>query len=144
MTRYLSYDVLFRQFDLPVIRIYHTDPQWGTVENKPGFGFHDSIHIAPTDPKIVKDHGSAFVDTVLEKLLHVLDVNTLYLCGMSATGCVMATYMGADAHDFKAFLIKDALLSHKATYTDQIEDMYDALNLETVYFMLEHMAGQQE
>ena len=44
--------------------------------------------------------------------------------------------MDASSHDYKAFMIKDALLSHNEKYTDQVEDMFGALDLDTVMFML--------
>ena len=31
---------IFRENNLPVIRIYHTDPEWGLNEDSPGFEFH--------------------------------------------------------------------------------------------------------
>jgi nicotinamidase-related amidase len=52
-------------------------------------------------------------------------------------GCVLATYLDAFSYDYKAFMIKGAMLSHSAEYTNQIEDIFSAVDLETVMFMLE-------
>lgn len=127
----------FRKFDLPVIRVYHIDPEWGITEESPGFAFHDSLKIDESDPMVVKTYGSAFTKTNLDELLKEKEINTLFLCGLSSVGCVLATYMDAASHDYKAFMIKDALLSHEESYTNQVEEMFGALDLETVMYMLE-------
>jgi len=128
---------VFRKFDLPIIRVYHTSPEWGPAEGTPGFEFHDSLKVTSDDPKIVKTYSSSFVKTDLDKLLKEKDINTVFLCGLSAVGCVLSTYMDAASHDYKAFLIKDALLSHKEEYTNNVEEMYNALDLETIMYMIE-------
>ena len=86
---------------------------------------------------LIKTYGSAFTKTKLDELLKEKEVNTLFLCGLSSVGCVLATYMDAGSHDYKAFMIKDALLSHKEEYTNSIEDIFGAIDLETVAFMLD-------
>ena len=53
-------------------------------------------------------------------------------------GCVLATYMGANDLDFKAFLIKDAMMSHNADFTDNIEDIFGALSYDAVTVMLDN------
>lgn len=134
--------MVFRQYDLPVIRVYHSSNEYGVTPGSPGFEFIGSLEISPEDPQIIKTYPSSFTQTALDSLLQSMDVNTLFLCGLSSVGCVLATYMDATAHDYKAFMIKDAMLSHKASYTDQIEEIFSALDLETVMFMIE--VGRKE
>lgn len=126
----------FRNAGFPIVRVYHSDPSWGPKPDTPEFEFPDEIHILPDDPKVIKTYGDGFNKTDLEKVLRDLNVNTVFLCGLSATGCVLATYIGAQNHDFKAFLIKDALLSHKKDYTEQIETIFDAVGSDAVEVML--------
>jgi nicotinamidase-related amidase len=128
---------VFRQYGLPVIRVYHTSDKWGPKPEDPGFQFADTLKILDTDPKIVKTYGSAFNKTDLDKLLKEKGINTLFMCGLSSVGCVLATYMDAANYDYKAFLIKDALLGPDAGYTDQIETILDAVGLEMIDYMLE-------
>ncbi len=129
--------MVFRHFDLPVVRIYHSSADYGVVPGTPGFEFADTLKILPSDPMVIKTYPSAFVKTELDSLLRSKEINTLFLCGLSSVGCVLATYIEAQSHDYKAFLIKDALLSHKEKYTEQIEEIFSALDLETVMYMLE-------
>jgi len=128
---------VFRKFDLPVIRIYHTDEEYGVVEGMPEFEFPEELKITDEDPKIVKTYPSAFVKTGLDDLLKEKGVNTLFLCGLSSVGCVLATYIEAASHDYKAFMIKDAMLSHSTDYTNSIEEIFNAMDLETVLYMIE-------
>lgn len=129
---------LFRQFECPVIRVYHTNPEWGPKPDTEPFEFEASIKIEPNDPKIIKTYPSAFKHTELEKLLREKEINTLYLCGLSAVGCVLATYHSAMDLDFNVFLIKDALLSHKSEYTDFIEEIKETISLNILSIMLEY------
>lgn len=128
---------VFRKFDLPVIRVYHTNPEWGPAEDSPGFQFHDSLKVLPDDPMIIKTYPSSFTKTNLDEILKEKGINTLFLCGLSSVGCVLSTYTDAASHDYKAFLVKDALLSHKEAYTDNVEEMFNAMDLETIMYMIE-------
>jgi len=128
---------VFRKADLPIIRVYHTNPERGPTVGSPGFEFHDSLKVTQDDPMIIKTYGSSFTKTNLDELLKEKDINTLFLCGLSAVGCVLSTHLDASSHDYKAFLIKDALLSHNAEYTNNVEEMYNALYLETINYMIE-------
>lgn len=126
---------LFRQYGLPVIRIYHTDEKWGPKPGEPGFEFHDSLKIEQTDAKVTKTYSSAFTKTELNNLLKEKGINTLFLCGLSSVGCVLATYMDAANYDYEAFLIKDAIIGHDAQYTNQVETIFNAMDLNTINYM---------
>ncbi len=130
---------LFRQHGHPIIRVYHSDPTYGPKPGNENFEFPSSVIIKDDDPMIVKNYPSAFKNTELEELLRAKECNTLFLCGLSAVGCVLATYYGAMERDYDVFMIKNALMSHKAQYTDFVEDVFDTVNWKTLQFMLEHM-----
>lgn len=128
---------VFRQYELPVIRVYHTSEKWGPEPGTEEFSFPESLKVEESDPMIIKTYGSAFNKTELDSLLTDMGVNTLYMCGLSSVGCVLATYFDAGNYDYKAFLIKDALLSHDANYTNQVEDMFEAISLNTANYILQ-------
>jgi len=129
---------MFRERDLPVIRVYHTDPKWGPEPDSDGFQFPESVMIQETDPKVVKNYGSAFKKTDLEKILRERDCNTLFLCGLSAVGCVLATYHTAKDLDFNVFMIKNAIMSHNSEYTRFIEEIFDTVSYTTMKVMLDY------
>ena len=51
--------------------------------------------------------------------------------------CVLATWHGAQNNDYKAFLIKDAIMSHNEDYTNNVEEMFDAVGPDVVQLILE-------
>jgi nicotinamidase-related amidase len=126
---------LFRQYGLPVVRVYHTSEKWGPKPDSPGFEFHDSLKIEQSDPKVIKTYPSAFNKTELNNILKEKGINTLFLCGLSSVGCVLATYMDAANYDYEVFLIKDAIIGRDAQYTNQVETIFNALDLNTINYM---------
>lgn len=120
----------FRAKGFPIVHVYHEDVEYG-YGPKPGteaFEFPKNIAVQPNDPKVIKHYGDAFNKTELDSILKAQGVNTVFLCGLSATGCVMHTYVGAWNHDYKAFLLKGVLLSGDHEYTKCIENAFDAVS----------------
>jgi len=122
---------------MPVIRVYHTDPEYGPSPESEEFQYPDDIKIKPDDPMVIKNYASSFKKTELDKILKENNCNTLFLCGLSAVGCVISTHFAAKDLDYKVFMLKDAIMSHNSTYTDNIETMFGAVDYEAVSFMLE-------
>lgn len=129
---------LFRKNGFPIIRIHHQDLTEGPKTDSEAFEFPTTVHVKPDDPRVIKHYGDGFNKTELDKILKDKGCNTVFLCGLSAVGCVLATYIGAENHDYKAFFIKDAIMSHNSTYTDNIEEIFGAINYEVVNVMLEN------
>jgi nicotinamidase-related amidase len=121
---------LFREFGQPVMRVYHSDSERGPEPDTEAFEFSDSIAVTDDDLMIIKAHASAFKETELEQALTKSGRNVVFLCGLSATGCVLATYYGALERDFMVFMIEDALLSRDASHTDVIEEICYSMTIE--------------
>jgi nicotinamidase-related amidase len=128
---------MFRENGFPVIRVYHTDPKWGPKPGLKEFQFPESINIKDDDPKIVKNYPSAFKKTELDQTLKDLNCNTLFLCGLSATACVLATYHTAQDLDYNVFMVRDAIMSPKVQDTDFVEEVFNTVPWEAVQLMLE-------
>jgi nicotinamidase-related amidase len=128
----------FREQNLPIIRVYHSDLRWGPEEGSEGFDYPKSVIIQDSDPKIHKHYPSAFTKTDLDKILKEKGCNTLFLCGLSATACVLATYYGGIDHDYKTYLIREGIMSHNPNYTNVIKDICESVGFETMMFMLEN------
>jgi nicotinamidase-related amidase len=129
---------LFRKHDFPIIRIYHFNEQHGLVQGKEDFEFPISVSIKPEDPMVIKTYPDSFNKTDLNKVLKEKGCNTLFICGLSATGCALATWLGAFNHDYKAFLVKDALMSPNKDQTTNIEIMFDAVGYDVIQLILEN------
>ena len=113
---------LFREYNHPVVRVYHSEPDYGPEPGTEQFEFPETIDIRDDDPMIVKNHASAFTKTDLEKILREKDRNTLFICGLSATGCALATYYGGLEREFMTLMVEGTLLSQNTSYTRAVED----------------------
>ncbi|MBN1425461.1 isochorismatase family protein [Candidatus Fermentibacteria bacterium] len=127
---------LFREHKFPVIRVYHTDPLRGPAPGTEPFEFPASVAVRPDDPQIVKNHPNAFKKTELEKLLRDEGCNTVFVTGLSAVMCVLATYHAAKDLDFSTFMVKDAIMSHNSAYTDNVEQICDTVGCEALRLVL--------
>lgn len=134
INEYINY---FRKHDLPVIFVLHSSEEYGITPGVPEYEFIDEIPIQDDDIRVVKTYGNAFTKTDLDAILKEKGINTLFMCGLSSVGCVLATFFGAKDYDYKAFMLKYALMSHDAQYTDQIEIIFGALEMEAVRAIIE-------
>jgi len=123
---------MFQECGFRVIRIYYSDLERRPTSDTEAFEFPASVEAQPQDPKIVKKNPNAFKRTDLDPLLRRLGCDTLFLCGLSAVYCVLATYHGAANLDYDAFLVKSALLSHNPSYTRFVEETTDAVGLKAM------------
>lgn len=130
---------IFRSNGFPIIRVYHTDMQGGPAVESEEFKFDSSVAIQEDDPMIIKNYANAFKKTELDKVIKDLGGNTLFLCGLSSVGCVIATYHGAMDHDYDVMLIEDALLSHSAEFTDNIEKMFNSVNISVLNTIIKYV-----
>jgi nicotinamidase-related amidase len=133
-----AYIELFRSHGYPVIRIYHQSKEYGVEPGSENFEFPESVLIKPDDPKVIKTYPDGFNKTDLDKVIRESGSNTLFLCGLSAVGCVLATWIGAYNNDYNAFLIKDAIMSHNSEYTNNVEVMFDAVGYDVIKLILEN------
>jgi nicotinamidase-related amidase len=130
---------LFRKNGYPVIRVYHTSEEYGVTPGTEGFEYPATVKILPTDPKVLKTYADGFNKTDLDKVIKATGSNTLFLCGLSAVGCVLATWNGAQNLDYKAFMVKNAIISHNSEYTKNVEQMFDAVTYDVVQLILENV-----
>jgi nicotinamidase-related amidase len=129
---------LFRNHDFPVIRIYHHNEETGPKENTDEFEYPETVKIDIEDTQIIKAYSDSFNKTNLDEVLREKGSNTLFLCGLSAIGCVLATMTGARNNDYKVFLVKDAIMSHNSDYTKNVEVMFDAISFDAVELIIEN------
>lgn len=127
----------FRQHNLPIIRVYHSDLRWGPEEGTKDFEYPKSVIIKDTDTKIHKHYPSAFTKTGLDSILKEKGCSTIYLCGLSATACVLATYFGGLDRGYKTIMIRDGIMSHDPNYTNIIKDICESVSFETMMFIVQ-------
>jgi nicotinamidase-related amidase len=129
---------LFRKHGFPIIRIYHSNKENGPRPNTEEFEYPETIKIKSDDIQIIKTYSDSFNKTKLNNILKEKGCNTLFLCGLSAVGCVLASKTGAHNYDYKAFIVKDAIMSHNSDYTKNVEAMFDAISYDAIELILDN------
>ncbi|MCU0861049.1 MAG: cysteine hydrolase [Methanomassiliicoccales archaeon] len=122
---------LFRSKGLPIIVVYHTDEE-GPAPGSQAFAFHPSIKVREEDATVVKNYPNAFNRTRLEAMLRERDCDTVMLVGLSASGCVLATYLGALDRDLSPYLVKDAVAGPREDLVRFAEEICDTLSLRAI------------
>jgi nicotinamidase-related amidase len=120
---------LFRKKGLPIIRVYHVDKGVGPMPGTDGFEFLPSIGIAESDVRVIKNYPNAFNKTELESVLAKESIDVVILCGLSATGCVMATYIGAEDHDLHPFLLRDGVAASSDQLVRFAEEIFETMSV---------------
>ncbi|MGU3433060.1 isochorismatase family protein [Actinomycetes bacterium M1A6_2h] len=87
---------------------------------------------APGDTVVTKQYASAFFGTSLAATLTARGIDTLYICGLTTSGCIRASATDALQHGFRPLVVSDAcgdrepgmhesnLLDLRAKYADVI------------------------
>jgi len=78
------------------------------------------IHPGPEDYFVLKPKHSAFLATALPVLLAKLGADTLFLTGMTADSCVMATAIDANAREYRVRVVRDAVAGLAARKRDAL------------------------
>ncbi|MEA5078322.1 MAG: isochorismatase family cysteine hydrolase [Anaerolineaceae bacterium] len=102
---------MFRKYNLPVICVRNSEPDFGFVPGSDGYDVPESLEIEESDLHIDKTYGNAFNKTPLLEKLQELGVDTLFLTGFEAENCVLSTYRGALDLDLTPIIIRDTLAS---------------------------------
>jgi len=133
---------MFRLFGHPVIRVYHVEPGVGPERGTEAFEFPPTILVKPDDPLVVKNYGNAFKKTDLDTILKQKGVNTVFLCGLSSIGCVLATYHGAMDLDYQTFMLKSALIGPRSDLTRAVQEICDTIDYPALLLLLQQVAAK--
>ncbi len=91
---------VFRQ-KLPDLNILAPDSHW--------VGFREDLSPSNSETVIEKKHASGFFMTDLADQLHRLGIDTVYISGVTTSGCVRATALDSLQHDFLTFIVQDCV-----------------------------------
>lgn len=120
----------FRKKELPVIVGYTVNQDEGLVPESRSFEVPESVHVKKTDPWVTKLHASAFANPELGAILKREGCDTMLIVGLSASGCVLATYFDAPDWDIHAYLVKGGVASAEERHVIFAEEICDTLSLE--------------
>jgi len=96
---------------------------------------------AEGEPTIEKRHASGFFGTSLASDLNAAGVNSVVVTGLTTSGCVRATAVDALQHDYRTFVVSDAVAdrnldAHVANLHDLNAKYADVLDAAALLSML--------
>ncbi|CZR58244.1 uncharacterized protein PAC_08135 [Phialocephala subalpina] len=81
---------------------------WQKGDTRGFDAYVDGLVPEPQDTIVTKKMPSAFFGTTLAADLHLLNVDTLVICGVSTSGCVRATTLDAMQNGFRPMVVGEA------------------------------------
>ena len=126
----------FRTRRLPIVVGYTVDRSIGLLPGTAQFETPKSIKIKNTDFKVTKLHANAFANQELARFLQKRDCDTLVILGLSASGCVLATYFGALDWEIRPYLLKGCVASAEEKHVRFAEEICDTLTLRELGYKI--------
>jgi nicotinamidase-related amidase len=120
----------FRRNKLPIIVGYTVDKEQGLLPGTKSFEVPETVNVRETDLKVTKLHASAFGNPELGATLRNEGCDTLVIVGLSASGCVLATFFGALDWDIRPYLLQGGVASHNEEHVRFAEEICDTLSLQ--------------
>jgi nicotinamidase-related amidase len=120
----------FRSRHLPIIVGYTEDKEQGLLPGTKSFEVPKTVNIKETDFKATKRHASAFGNPDFGAILRNEGCDTLVIVGLSASGCVLATYFSAPDWDIRPYLLKGAVASANEEHVRFAEEICDTLSVK--------------
>jgi len=120
----------FRQKEFPVIVGYTVEPEYGIIPGSESFEVPEAVQVLAADPKVTKRHANAFANPELGAILMNEGCGAIVIVGLSASGCVLATFFSAFDSDVKPYVLKGGIASHKEEHIRFAEEICDAVTLE--------------
>jgi nicotinamidase-related amidase len=108
---------------VPVFYIQHSEPRI-LVKGSQDWQLHPRLQPLTTDYSIHKQHGNAFEETDLDKVLQSKNISNLVVTGLVTHGCVKATCIGAKQLGYRVILVKDG----HSNYSEQAAQIIDKWN----------------
>jgi nicotinamidase-related amidase len=120
----------FRSRKLPIVVGYTEIEEEGLLPGTESFKVPRSVDIEETDFKVTKRHANAFANPELGAMLKREGCDTIVIVGLSASGCVLATYFSAFDWDVCPYLLKGGVASANEEHVRFAEDICDTISLQ--------------
>jgi nicotinamidase-related amidase len=128
--------VLFRNKNLPIIGIQYIKEEEQLIPGKDGFEIPETLKILPSDIRIQKTYGNAYIKTKLHKVLQEYNINTIILSGYCAEYCVLSTYRGARDLDLNPIILRGSIASGNLENIKFVENICEIISLGALQYLL--------
>jgi len=120
----------FRERNLPIIVGYTLDPVQGLVPGSNSFEVPKTVKVGGNDYKVTKQHANAFANPELGAILRREGCDTFVIAGLSASGCVLATYFSAPDWDVRPYLLKGGVASADEKHVGFAEEICETVTID--------------
>jgi nicotinamidase-related amidase len=120
----------FRKNGHPVVVIFHEDVEKGVTPGTSAFEFVPAVRIEKKDIRVTKHYPNSFNKTGLESILREKGCDTVLIIGLSASGCALATCLGAEDYDFRSMFVKGGIASHNEDHVRFAEEICGTIGLD--------------
>ncbi len=111
--------------------------------------FADGLEPLEGEPVVTKQYASAFFGTSLASTLTSLGVDTVFIAGLTTSGCIRASAVDAVQHGFLPFVVREAVgdrdpAPHEANLFDLQAKYAEVISLEAALgYLARHHAESQ-
>jgi nicotinamidase-related amidase len=120
----------FRKKGFPIIVGYTKDEDEGLLPGTRPYEVPEVVHVQDTDLKATKRYASAFGNPEFGAMLKREQCDALVILGLSASGCVLATYWSAFDWGVRPFLLAGGVASHNEEHVRFAEDICETVSLD--------------
>jgi len=120
----------FRKNKHPIILVYHENREMDVTPGIDAFEFAPAVRIDKNDMRVTKHYSNSFNKTELNSILHNMKCDTVLIVGLSASGCALATYFGAEDRDYQPYMVKGGVASHDEGHVRFAEEICETMRLE--------------
>lgn len=99
----------WRERKLPIVHIRHISRTLGSPfwPGQPGVEFQPALAPLPAEHVVEKNVPDAFINTGLERWLHVRDISSVVIVGVSTNNSIEATARSSGNLGFRTFVVAD-------------------------------------
>lgn len=126
----------FRRNKLPIIVGYTLDEEQGLRSGTRSYEVPETVDVRETDLRVTKRYASAFGNPELGAILKREGCDTLVIVGLSASGCVLATFFSAYDWGIRPYVLEGGIASHNEEHVRFAEEICDVLTLRKLEEML--------
>jgi nicotinamidase-related amidase len=120
----------FREKKLPIVAVYHESSDGKVAPGTDAFEFTSAVQVEKEDFRVTKHYPNSFNKTGLDVTLRKMGCETILIAGLSASGCALATYFGAEDCDFRAYMVKGGVASHDEGHIRFAEEICETLSVD--------------
>ncbi len=121
----------FRKNKLPVIVICHEDKEYKVIPGARSFEVADIVDMDKSGISVTKRYPNSFCKTGLDSILKKHGCDTVLIVGLSASGCALATCLGAADHDLKSYFVKDGIASDNEDHVRFAEEVCGTIGVDS-------------